>query len=268
MNPERFIQIGYRSNSGEGQQSRADDLPPLTVGPIRLTAGCTDGSASRRRWNECVQRTAGKGGTNAQRTGSMLQVMRRICYADSRRTVIVLGAPRGGTSMLAGTLERLGVHMGENLGRQKEDACFRRETPLEAKLAAIAANSAARAIWGWKLPNTVYYYWDVHHHLTNPIFVSIYRNPLEVAMSSARHDGRVLSLQLLRVPIEHYDKVHGVIDGFPDVPWATCSFETVTEGAAKGAFVDALIAFLGLQRSAERRASAIEFINREKGYQD
>jgi hypothetical protein len=198
----------------------------------------------------------------------MLKVIRPIEYADSRRTVVVLGAPRGGTSMLAGTIERLGVYMGAKLGRNKEDVCFRWETPLETKLDAIAANSAAYAVWGWKLPNTVYYYQDVHTHLTNPVFVSIYRNPLEVAMSSARRDDRVLDEKLVRVPIAHYSKMHGVISGFPSVPWATCSFESVTVDATKGVFVDALIAFLGLQWSSEKRASAIEFIDREKGYQN
>ena len=40
---------------------------------------------------------------------------------QSQRTLIVLGAPRGGTSMVAGVLHHLGVYMGSDLLPTFED---------------------------------------------------------------------------------------------------------------------------------------------------
>jgi hypothetical protein len=37
-----------------------------------------------------------------------------VALQDTEKTLIVLGAPRGGTSALAGALDKLGVFMGDN----------------------------------------------------------------------------------------------------------------------------------------------------------
>ena len=121
----------------------------------------------------------------------MFQVLRPIQYGPHRRTLVVLGAPRGGTSMLAGTLDKLGVYMGDRIGHQKEDPRFRQDTTLEQKLQAIADNNARHRIWGWKLPNSIYYYGDLHAQLINPVFLTGYRNPFSVACS--RHELRSTS---------------------------------------------------------------------------
>ena len=195
-------------------------------------------------------------------------VIRPVSYETARRTVVVLGAPRGGTSMVSGALACLGVYMGDDIGHQKEDPRFREETPPETKRAAIAANNAAHMVWGWKLPNTIYYYGALHPQLINPVFVSVYRNPFGVARSSARHDGTALTQDLVDVPIRHYTAMHRTIDAHPQVPLAACSFETATRSDRKEQFVDALAAFVGLTPSPAQRAAALDFVDYGKGYQD
>lgn len=195
-------------------------------------------------------------------------VVRPVSYDTPNRTVVVLGAPRGGTSMVSGALAMLGVYMGDATGHQKEDPRFREETPIETKRAAIAANNNSHMIWGWKLPNTIYYYGQLHPHLVNPIFVSVYRNPYGVARSSARHDVTALTQALVDVPIRHYAAMHRTIAAHPTVPLAACSFETATRPDRKEEFVDALAAFVGLTPSPEQRAAALDFVDYGKGYQD
>lgn len=204
----------------------------------------------------------------AKRQTKMFGVVKPVRYDTARKTIVVLGAPRGGTSMLSGALDKLGVYMGDNIGHQKEDPRFREETPLETKLETIAKNNEAHQVWGWKLPNTIYYYPEVHRHLVNPVFLTIYRNPFSVATSSARHDNRDLEQALLRVPIDHYAAMHRMMAQFPDVPLASCSFDAVSHGAGKDVFIDELIAFLGLSVTPEQRAGALDFIDYDKGYQD
>jgi hypothetical protein len=44
---------------------------------------------------------------------------------EPEKTLVVLGSPRGGTSMLAGLLRELGVHMGDRIDRHNhEDQAF------------------------------------------------------------------------------------------------------------------------------------------------
>lgn len=200
----------------------------------------------------------------------VLQVLRPVNYDGGKRTLVVLGAPRGGTSMLSGALDKLGIYMGDKIGHQKEDHRFRQDTPLNTKLQAIADNNAVHTIWGWKLPNTIYYYEELHPHLVNPVFLTVYRNPFAVAASSARRDGRPLDQSLLRVPIDHYQKMHQMIAQFPTVPLATCGFENVSlaNGEWKAAFIDQLIDFIGVDATPRRCAEAVAFIDYDKGYQN
>lgn len=67
------------------------------------------------------------------------------------RTVVVVGLPRGGTSMVAGVLHRIGIPTGE--GRVVEDqdlggAFDKGDDDRFREL--IAAKNVAHDVWGWK----------------------------------------------------------------------------------------------------------------------
>lgn len=133
----------------------------------------------------------------------------------TRRTFVVLGCPRGGTSLIAGALSAAGVYMGEYRTTQYEDPQFK-IPPKEAGDAlarltpVIAARNRQHRYWGWKVPNNVYYIERVRHLLINPCFLFVYRDPERIARSSARHDGRDWSEQgehLLRVAVNHTERV-------------------------------------------------------------
>ena len=111
----------------------------------------------------------------------------------TKRTFVVVGCPRGGTSVLAGALHHAGVHMGAFTTTQYEDPDFKIPPDLasgaSARLApVIRSRNEQFEYWGWKVPNSVYYIQSVAPLLVNPCFLFIYRDPLEIARSSARHD--------------------------------------------------------------------------------
>ena len=97
-------------------------------------------------------------------------------YTEShQRTVIVLGVPRGGTSMVAKILSVLGVFMGDKLGATYEDPDFfrvmqrfgnmppwrrkwhflQRRKVLSDIQSLVAQRNVDHEVWGWKFPGVI-----------------------------------------------------------------------------------------------------------------
>lgn len=197
----------------------------------------------------------------------------------SQKTVVVLGAFRGGTSMVARVLQQLGVFMGSEFAEPdreyetSEDRAFqhllhRRDllaradlTPgdfsageLRALRALVAERDAAHDLWGWKYPGTVL--WCLHagleRQLRNPHFVTVFRDPLAVLQHELdkgtikpdrvrARDGRSFAWVALqyRRLVEHVSR--------SGAPHLLVSYERLATGGAeaRAALVDALCAFLG-----------------------
>ncbi|GEM_PF-1407476 len=112
--------------------------------------------------------------------------------AVTERTFVVLGCPRGGTSLLAGALHASGIYMGDFRTAQYEDPAFkvrpgdaRRNPNIEAcLLPVIEARNRTHRYWGWKVPNSIYYIQQIRHLLVNPVFLFVYREEEAIARSS------------------------------------------------------------------------------------
>ncbi len=111
--------------------------------------------------------------------------------AKSQKTFIVLGAPRGGTSLVAGALRLAGVAMGDDIDpANNEDRAFNfhdgnmstwsvefSNTDYLAKIRnVIRARNDSHAVWGWKDPLAALYVSDVLSDLVNPQFILITRD--------------------------------------------------------------------------------------------
>lgn len=136
----------------------------------------------------------------------------------TERTFVVLGCPRGGTSLLAGALHAAGIYMGDFSTAQYEDKAFklspaevRRDRNIEARLLPLIQERNQRyRFWGWKLPNSIYYIRQIQHLLVNPVFLFVYRDERAIARSSAKHDGKVWWLhrrRLMQVARNHTQRV-------------------------------------------------------------
>lgn len=141
------------------------------------------------------------------------------------KTFVILGMARSATSLLAGALHKAGVHMGDHMmgpgeGNPKgffEDLDFRaldiailraaggkgqdpgHEPPSEEAILGVrdqfrgrildlirARNNAGHELWGWKNPRTALTVRLYHPYLTNPHYITIYRDPQEVGLSLQR----------------------------------------------------------------------------------
>lgn len=167
--------------------------------------------------------------------------------------------------MIAGAMQILGVAMG-SVSEQHEDPAFGEAIPTEEKLAAIRERNARFARWGWKLPNTIYFYHDLHEALINPVFVAIYRNPFDVFMSSCKYDGCELSDPVFNVPAYHYARMHELISRYQAVPTYVFNYERCC--AQKRNFVRELARILGTDPSGADLARARAFVSPRRGYAD
>ena len=172
-----------------------------------------------------------------------------------QKTIVVLGAPRGGTSMVAATLRKLGIMMGERLGHQHEDPLFRKAVPLEEKVRTVERRNREHDVWGWKLPNSVYDLEELLPHLRNPHFVAIFRNPYSISRSSAERDGRDYDAHVLEVAVNHTKMVIDLVARL-ESPTALASFESAIKDPTK--FTQGLADFIGVGGDEGLVASAAQ----------
>jgi hypothetical protein len=181
------------------------------------------------------------------------------------RTYVVLGAPRGGTSLLAGALHVLGIPMG-SVNYQHEDPIFHDENNIERMIQTIAIRNRSKKHWGWKLPNTIYYYDRLAQYLRNPVFMVIYRNPFEIFMSASSKGGDGLNDPHFNAPVYHYARMHKLIHDHGNVPTFVMSYEAVCKAPAR--FVDEFCAALPIRPSKGAIEQCRAFIDEGRGYTD
>ena len=98
-----------------------------------------------------------------------------LLEAKTRLTLVILGTPRGGTTMIAGLAQRCGVDIGENLPDNLEDPDFA-ENDHERIRRAIRERNRSKSLWGWKFPRAAAYLEAVQEKLVNPHYVIVWRD--------------------------------------------------------------------------------------------
>ncbi len=103
--------------------------------------------------------------------------------------ILVVGTARGGTSMVAGVLERLGVFMGDQaespvyedvrLSKALEAANFDEVKEISNEYSEIYCK------WGWKRPSIVNYLDTVDSLLESPSYIFIFKDILSIAQRNS-----------------------------------------------------------------------------------
>ena len=102
------------------------------------------------------------------------------------KTVIVLGVPRGGTSMVSGVLAKLGVFMGsqDKLEPFYENTelglCCKLKDKKKAQK-TIAIYNDKYAIWGIKIFPKAWLFWFSRAYFRHPIYIVVFRDILAIA---------------------------------------------------------------------------------------
>lgn len=107
----------------------------------------------------------------------------------AKRTLIVSGVARGGTSMVSVVLDALGVDMGaENDPHSWEDCGLTSPNQIKrnARLLHRRKEHNDRALWGWKGPGALGYISTMRNRLKNPWLIVVWRCSLATAQGQAR----------------------------------------------------------------------------------
>lgn len=109
-----------------------------------------------------------------------------IAARAGKETLVVAGASRGGTSLVAYALLAAGYPLADGqLGKRNHEdmAVVSAFNDSDKFRELIKRRNARHAHWGFKLPDAVYAAPWLARELRNPIFVVAFRNPLAIARS-------------------------------------------------------------------------------------
>lgn len=106
-------------------------------------------------------------------------IMNTAKRAAAKRTIVVLGVERGGTSMAAGVVRALGISMGQRAGLNHEDPLFLTDE-LGRLQNRIKMRNDQEDVWGFKVPKASMMLDFYEARLRNPHYIVVYRNPLAI----------------------------------------------------------------------------------------
>lgn len=180
--------------------------------------------------------------------------------AGQPRTLIVLGAARSGTTMVARMLYDLGIFMGEALSGTYQDramdeisrALFHRQIDIAHPAIERVLRQRDRqfAVWGWKFPTHVFE--ALYARTRNPHLIVTFRDPLAIATREATSHGYNIAPCLERALAQTADFGSFVLA--TALPCLSISYE---RGLARRAeLVEALVDFAGITAPPSARQDA------------
>ena len=108
---------------------------------------------------------------------------------QDRRTFICIGVPRGGTSAVGGTMQHLGIFMGDNLTNNYEDGEFIGKGISHMK-SVISKRNSEKKLWGWKCPDAVNYLDELLPFVENPHLIVVFRDVVATLKGHIRWHNR------------------------------------------------------------------------------
>jgi hypothetical protein len=199
--------------------------------------------------------------------------------AREGRGIFVFGAPRGGTSMVAGALRILGVDMGQRQGHGNNEDLDIQEArgpvgeladpegeamaaALERMRPVIEERARSAAPWGWKDPHGAFYAPQVEELLPAPRLIGVYRDPLAAAQRVHMLTGRSLD-DALEDTLALHERCRVCLARTAQ-PAAMVSYEKALVRPER--FVEQLAVFCGLSPTDAQSREAIAFCYPERGH--
>ncbi len=189
------------------------------------------------------------------------------------RTIIIIGPPRSGTSMVAGALHNMGVFLGRSAESpifedNRLDSAFVSEPGSEPEskrlLDAIAEYNASHQVWAYKRPTlAIKHIRLIHSCFRNPLYIFCFRDILSTANRNRISAGADLLTSMESALSGFGEMVRFLGEAHPDA--LLLSYEKALSD--KDAFLVELMEFCGLETSAERVRMAADFVTpTPKGY--
>lgn len=195
--------------------------------------------------------------------------------ADAKKTLILFGMPRGGTTMIANVVRSMGVYLGEGLPVNLEDCDFNwdvlgRTNPdwtREQKIASIRQSVESRNqkfdIWGWKYPRVDLYLKDIHSQVVNPMFVCVFRDVVASTWRSVVRRGQPAA-DVIGYALELQANQLTLLDE-TGAPSLLVSYEKAIDDPLQ--LAASLNQFMGLGFSRKELKDHAKRVNAQMGYQ-
>lgn len=171
------------------------------------------------------------------------------------KTVLVVGVGRGGTSMVAGVLSKLGIYMGEKLSSRYQDQslldCMNRNDKKQAKT-IIQERNQKFSIWGMKKLRL----WRWNKLFREPVYIFIFRDI--VATANRRVMLFEVSLLSEMFKILARNMLYVLFLRLTKRPVLIVSYEKALVYPYD--FVEKLSHFLALENDPEKFTEAVNFI--------
>ena len=193
----------------------------------------------------------------------------------SKKTVILFGNPRGGTTMIANVVRSMGICLGDDLPVNLEDNEFNWDVlgrldpePTRAqKLAsiqqAIRDRNSRHDVWGWKYPRIDCYFKDVIEEIENPMLVCVFRDIIASTWRGVVRRNQAPE-NALRRALELQTNNLGLIQK-SGLPSLLVSYEKAIADPQQ--LASSLNQFLGLGLSDAELSDHAKRVNPELGYQ-
>lgn len=180
---------------------------------------------------------------------------------DERKIpVVVVGAARGGTSMVAGALAKLGVFMGDQaLPPVFEDVRLSEKFESKDFIAAgniVSEYSSSHECWGWKRPSSIGYLSDVERVFGRVRYIFIYKDIFSISQRNAI-SMRSEILPGMQRALNQYAGTLAFLNE-TSAQAMLLSYDKVLADPVN--FVDSLVAFCRLTPSADQIKSAVDFV--------
>lgn len=181
--------------------------------------------------------------------------------APDKRTIIVLGTARGGTSIAAGALFHLGVPMFAATPPVYEDihlaSAF--EKSNKKRYREIIEKYDDEPVWAWKRPNSMGFLPKLVKEVRNPMFVVMVRDAFAVASRNELSMGYDI-LKSMDKALMQQQKILRFISRH-SFPVMLCSVEKTKQYPEN--FIENLISFTGLTPTPAQTERAHNFIEPE-----
>lgn len=200
-------------------------------------------------------------------------VLRRRDYETSHKTVVVIGLPQGGTSMLAAVVDALGVPMtaGAMGNFEAEDGRPSVGDELKTWIGKVVDWNRRSDVWGFK--DTLLWRFDanvVQAVLRNPYYLVAVRDTAAIMQRRAANHGVVEPHNLyavLEFIMEQQQALWQLVQALSDAPLIVVSYErTIRDGESACRFVGQVANFLGIQPTNEQVLLALSRISQTGGY--
>lgn len=183
---------------------------------------------------------------------------------EGRRTYIVMGVMRGGTSMVAGVMRGLGIDLGPQVSEQNhESALLTSKNSIEDIRLTISQYSSEKDIWGWKFPHAADYLEQVLDEISNPHFICVFRDAAANAGGLNRWGDSPDTLRAMDATLNRQKKNLQLVRKL-ECPSLLISYEKALRH--KALFVDQFSAWLGI--NADHNVFDFEGFMAAESYKD